>query len=1429
MVTEAWAVLERSEKKRNVALRDALKHLEYLKQLAEKFERKADLREAWLADTAKMLGTIDFGADLAAVEASAKREDAIETEVRAYEDRLTSISGIVAELVRQNYAGSAAVEARQANVSRRWSEMIAQLNHRRLLLNRALTLERATADANAALDWIAEMTANLGSENRGRNLDDVNRLIEANATAALDIAAFRKTSLLTINDHISEMEAEQHPDLDALLAQKDTLVASFDACEASCRAREAELGEGLEFRKFERGIADEDVWIRERLSKASSTELGASVSTVVRLIKAHRLLEAESLSHHETSVSQLIATGQALLHQGHYAAAKISAQLDWLSKAWSRLESHQNRRSEALDNALQSEQHRAGSNEATSWINEKMQAVGRDDYGRDFHASQSLLRTHIAVEEEIAAFYPTIEGLKVQSMSIKSIITERRKSSTSFDVITASNRTPSPTKSASIVRVKAAYSYTARKKKELTVAQGDVLEVVSSKDAKWWKVRSPLGEGYVPATYVKVIEEEPSSPAVAPDTGTASTSSMVSCGDPAKNARAQQDTVESLFAELKAAADVRHRMLQETSSFFEFILEAGELENWMEDMLGQASSTKTGDDVEQAETIRKAFENFRQDLKTNAIRKEKVGILADELCSAGHSRSEAIRARSDTINQRWEKLNTAVAERDRVLDSAAELTRYVHAAEEARGWIGDKLSLMPTDLGSDLAQVHRLVRAHDAFDSDIAALGMQASEIEKLATDLIARHPEDASSLEALRAGLTKDWANLKAASVNRTAHLNEALELHAFLSDIRDLESWLVTTTNEIEAVELAVDVSGARTVLERHQALRSEMDARTAGSRTIVGRGEDIVGRGGIGANDAMKKLTILATQQDAIETLWASRMVEFGGCLDFRELQREAETIEAWAASRERVLEDKDLGSSLDAVDSLSKKHFHFENSLMVYADAFDAFASRCSELIAAGNANAPGIAALDAHIKERRVMLNKAACDRRVLLDQSLQLQNFLQSCNECKVWIREGMQKAGDECYKDPANINGKLQEHSAFILAIDGYRNEIDSLSAGAAQMKSPEVYDSARDAAAAAYASVESAWIGLQELAADKSRKLTEVHQEQGFKRLVEDLDAFCAETEAALQTDELGSDLTSADVLLKKHERLMSDVNARESALERLRSLASELTAAGNFRAPEIASQEQIVAARYASIATPLNQRLSILKQSLELQSLWRSLDEERIWAEERSHAARAAGLPKDLLGALRTLKLHEVFDAQVTGHVDVLDSVLASGRALQAQKHYAAPDISQRLDSARAQYDSLVLESRGRLELLVANARSQRFFVDVAEAKLWIIEKMPLASSSDYGDDSDATALHRAKHDTLQADFTRHGVIVAEHLALGTALVAEGHFDAVKVASEVSDLESSRAELLSAVASRAEELDKRDQVTRFAFFFFSIGTCF
>lgn len=73
------------------------------------------MRETWLSENQRLVSQDNFGFDLPSVEAAAKKHEAIETDIYAYEERVQAVVAVAQELESQNYHDVARIQARLLN------------------------------------------------------------------------------------------------------------------------------------------------------------------------------------------------------------------------------------------------------------------------------------------------------------------------------------------------------------------------------------------------------------------------------------------------------------------------------------------------------------------------------------------------------------------------------------------------------------------------------------------------------------------------------------------------------------------------------------------------------------------------------------------------------------------------------------------------------------------------------------------------------------------------------------------------------------------------------------------------------------------------------------------------------------------------------------------------------------------------------------------------------------------------------------------------------------------------------------------------------------------------------------------------------------------------------------------------------------------
>lgn len=96
--------------------------------------------------------------------------------------------------------------------------------------------------------------------------------------------------------------------------------------------------------------------------------------------------------------------------------------------------------------------------------------------------------------------------------------------------------------------------------------------------------------------------------------------------------------------------------------------------------------------------------------------------------------------------------------------------------------------------------------------------------------------------------------------------------------------------------------------------------------------------------------ERLAALVQAHDAVTHGWLARENWLKQCLDLQLFNREADQLDASSSAHEAFLDVSDLGTSLDEVNALEKRHHDLEKTLAAQDDRLQAFNDVADKLVA-----------------------------------------------------------------------------------------------------------------------------------------------------------------------------------------------------------------------------------------------------------------------------------------------------------------------------------------------------------------------------------------------------------------------------------------------------------------------------------------------
>uniref|UniRef100_A0A8C1PTB6 Spectrin alpha, non-erythrocytic 1 n=1 Tax=Cyprinus carpio TaxID=7962 RepID=A0A8C1PTB6_CYPCA len=1366
----------------------------------QQFFRDSDELKSWINEKMKT-ATDEAYKDPSNLQGKVQKHQAFEAELSANQSRIDALQKSGQELVDGKHYASSEVSTRMDEVSSQWKKLLEATELKGIKLREANQQQQFNRNVEDIELWLYEVEGHLASDDFGKDLTSVQNLQKKHALLEADVAA-HQDRIDGITIQARQFQEAGHFDADNIRKKQEALVARYEALKEPMAARKQKLSDSLRLQQLFRDVEDEETWIREKEPIASSTNRGKDLIGVQNLLKKHQALQAE-VSGHEPRIKAVTQKGEAMIEEGHFAGEDVKAKLQQLHNRWDGLKGKAAQRRQDLEDSLQAQQYFADANEAESWMREKEPIVGSTDYGKDEDSAEALLKKHEALMSDLSAYGSSIQALKEQAEACRQQVAPT-DDETGKELVLA------------------LYDYQEKSPREVTMKKGDILTLLNSTNKDWWKVEVNDRQGFVPAAYVKKLD---------PTQSSSRENLLNEQGSIALRQEQIENQILTLYGTLQELGEKRKDMLEKSCKKFMLFREANELQQWINEKESALTNEEVGSDLEQVEVLQKKFDDFQKDLKANESRLRDINKVASELESEGLMAEEApvVQAQDEPdskgaspwkdLNNRWRALQQLAEDRSNMLGSAHEVQRFHRDADETKEWIEEKNQALNTDnYGHDLASVQALQRKHEGFERDLAALGDKVNSLGETAERLIQSHPEAVDDIQEKCTELNTAWSSLVGRADQRKEKLGNSHDLQRFLSDFRDLMSWINGIRGLVSSDELAKDVTGAEALLERHQEHRTEIDARAGTFQAFEQFGQQLLARGHYASPEIQQKLEALERERADLEKAWVQRRMMLDQCLELQLFNRDCEQAENWMAAREAFLASDDKGDSLDSVEALIKKHEDFDKAINVQEEKIAALQSFADQLISADHYAKPEIFNRRNEVLDRWRRLKAQMIEKRSKLGESQTLQQFSRDVDEIEAWISEKLQTATDESYKDPTNIQSKHQKHQAFEAELhanaDRIRGVIDT---GNALIQRGACAGS-EDAVKARLNALDEQWQFLVNKSAEKSQKLKEANKQQNFNTGIKDFDFWLSEVEALLASEDYGKDLASVNNLLKKHQLLEADISAHEDRLKDLNGQADSLMASNAFDTSLVKDKRDAVNGRFSKIKSMAAGRRAKLNESHRLHQFFRDLDDEESWIKEKKLLVSSEDYGRDLTGVQNLRKKHKRLEAELGAHEPAIQSVLETGKKLSDDNTIGQEEIQQRLAQFVEHWKELKDLAAARGQRLEESLEYQQFVANVEEEEAWINEKLNLVGSEDYGDTLAAVQGLLKKHEAFETDFTVHRDRVNDVCTNGDELVKKENHNVENIVAKMKALRGKVLELERAAAQRKSKLDENSAFLQF-----------
>ncbi|XP_065360785.1 spectrin beta chain, non-erythrocytic 5 isoform X2 [Calliphora vicina] len=1369
---------------------------------------ESDEVEQWIKEQEQVASSEDYGQDYEHLQLLQNKFDDLKHRVEVGADRVVQCEVLAKKLIDTESPYAPDVEKRQEQLHMSWENLLKLLNLREQKLHAAGEIHRFHRDVAEALFRIQDKNAALSTE-LGKDLNSALALTRKHEGFENDLVALEAQLQVLVEDSV-RLQAKYPSNAAAIAQQQDKVVAAWNDLKERSGARGDRLAASYDLQTFLTDVRDIMSWSSNLRAALQAEEHVSDAAGATALKIQHDAIYGE-IEAREDKFRLLNELSDSMVQTGHYAAAEVEEKCSAMLDERAKLHTAWNKKKIMLEQKIDLFCFLRDAKQIDNLSSSQQAALSSSDFGQTVEDVQNQIKKHdeferlIQTQEDKVALLQEhgrklIEQRHYDSANIQTIlqgVLARRQKVKDLCAVRRYKLEDALLYAQFVRDCAEAESWINEKIKKLEADAGNYNEVsnLDEKIKKLQKHQAFQAEVAANQGRIKEIQEK----------GLILLSKQHESSPEIKQAI---DRVLSAWKSLLDELDNRGRGLEEAQDILEFNNQLDKIEAWIRDKEMMVQASDTGRDLEHCNALMRKLDDVDSDMRVDDQRVKHINNLADKLINQGQVPAESanIDKRRRDFNNKWRQLQGALNAYRALLGGANEIHVFNRDVEDTAERIAEKaLAMSSEDTGRDLAAVETLIRREDALERDMSAVKQKISEHEQNARTLQNKYPERAMDIAQKLDELSLSWKQLQDLAVKRRKLLNEAYLVHKFVSDVRELELWVNDMIKKMNAAPTPMTINDCETQLELHQERKVEIDGRDKAFKDLKLQGEQLSDNDK--SDRAKQHLKILEDLHQNLHEAWSQRAKDLTEAHQLQLFKAQVEQVEIWLANKEAFLNNDDLGDSYTAVERLLKKHEAFEK--LLDSDNVTDLEKFAKSILEGDPNGADVIREKLAYVVRRKEKLNNSSQERKQRLQQSLQLQEFLRSLYEIDRWLVQKMQVAMDENYREPSNLQSKLQKHNAFDSELLNNASRVQDVIKEGERLIKNDHY--AKDEIAQQLEMLEADWLKLKSASKEKNDKLNQAYEALTFNRSVDEFNNWMDEVESHLSNEDYGKDLAAVTNLIKKHERLEADVAHHAELAELIKQQDEEFFQADHFLKDDIHERAMSTIKRYHTLHEPLGIRRENLEDSFSLQQFLRDAEDELQWLSEKEAIAGSEDLGTSLTAVQTLQKKHQALEAELLSQEPLIQSLLQRGDQMIRDNHFALEQIQYKCDRIKSKLVNLrELCSIRRLRLLDA-VESQMFYVEANEAESWIREKRPIVVSSDYGKDELSVQSHQKKLEVLQRELQSFKPSIEKVNKLASNLVERNHFDSANIKSKQDSVNSQYEELQRLAKDREVRLQE------------------
>uniref|UniRef100_A0A8C1NW59 Spectrin beta chain n=1 Tax=Cyprinus carpio TaxID=7962 RepID=A0A8C1NW59_CYPCA len=1382
-INKAWERLEKAEHERGVALRKELIRQEKLELLAQRFDHKTTMRQAWLNENQRLVSQDNFGYDLPAVEAAMKKHEAIEADIWSYEERISVVVELATEMESEGYYDIRRILARKENIYGQWSLLKELVVGRKARLEKNLALQKTFQEMVYMIDWMEEMQVKLLSKDYGKHLLEVEDMLQKQSLQEADISiqADRVQTLNTAALKFTTIEGYQPCDPQVICNRVNHVNTCLEELKQLAAKRHSELEDSRELWAFFQEVEESENWIREKTSILATQSCGKDLSSVLRLLQKHKTVAGELLTR-RALLQQTMKKGKQILTQKSFGTAGIQERLMEVKADWKRLEDQATQRLCNLQEALDFFQFSTETDDLLAWLQDAYRLVSSEDFGHDEYSTQSLLKKHRGVRESVDKHRVQVVGLRKHMVALPLHYRE-------LDEVRARMAETEQlyTEVAEVAVLRQQWLHDALAVYRM-FSEVNACEVWIDEKEQWlnrMEVPERLEDVEVIAHRFESLDQEMNSLMGRILDVNQIVQQLLDSGHPSSTeVRGCQDHLNSRWNRIVELVEQKKDHLDSILLIQNYLLECTEIKSQIQDKRKAIDATQyVGSDLGSVLALQRRLSTMEGALTVLEPKLLHLQEEAEELATSHPDKAIDILVPFEGISVEWEEEapHTSLCFLYAVFhpvflsspqESAlahVELPTTVETVEAAikkhkdftttmeinlhrikiGDWVAEKM-LMARDTSCDEAQkLHKKWLKHQTFMAELAQNKEWLDKIEKEGQRLMQEKPDMSALVKKKLEEIRECWQDLESTTQAKARQLFEANRADLLVQSYSNLDQRLKQLEGQLAHVDYGQDLTTVNKQLKKLQTMECQMEEWYKEVGELQAQAASIPQQGQV-EKVSERQAGVETRIVRLIEPLKERRRILLAS-KEVHQVGRDLEDEILWIQERLPVATSQEHGTSLQAVQQLMKKN---------------------------------------------------QTEHRQLRLDVMYQAQQFYFDAGEVEAWLSEQeLHMMNEETGKVGEALRGweTPNSHSGYVCVclclseqISKHQSQIDRL------------------------------YVSLKDLAEERKSRLEQQYWLYQLNREVDELEQWIAEREVIASSTELGQDFEHVTILQEKFTEFAAETGSLgQERVTAVNQMVDELIDYGHADAATIAEWKDGVNEAWADLLELMETRGQMLAASHQLHKFFSDCREVLAQIEDKQRRLPEVRACQGGTSNTSTLqRLMQTFEHDIQLLVTQIRQLQES--AAQLRTVYAgekAEAIAMQEHEVMQAWKELLISCEDcRMQITTATDKL-RFFGMVRDQLMWMESIICQIGTGEKPRDVSSVEVLMNYHQSLKSEVEARNKSVLQCIEMGKTLLAARNPASEEIKEKLEKVLAKQQELTEKWDKHWEELQHMLEVHQFA----------